>query len=218
MALELKPTCERCGVALAPAEGAFICSYECTFCPACSASMSRACPNCAGELVARPRRGVRPAPPVELREGSLVASDDPGRLDMTYMHEFLSRSYWSPGIPHDLVRRAAEHSLVIGAYDTSSEANNRQVGYARVVTDRASFAYLCDVFVGEADRGRGVSTLLMRAVMAHPALQGLRRWMLVTRDAHGLYEKFGFRPVERPENIMAIVDRDVYTGAAAHRA
>lgn len=217
MALEMKAACERCGGVLAPAGGAFVCSYECTFCPACAAAMGRACPNCRGELVARPRRGVAGdlvggEPPLEMREGGFVASDDPARLDMAFVHEYLARSYWSPGVPVEVVRRAAEHSVVIGAYEAreGDEGAGRQVGYARVVTDRATFAYLCDVFVTEAARGRGVSRLLMRAVMSHPALQGLRRWMLVTRDAHGLYEKFGFKPTENPQNVMTIVDRDIY--------
>ncbi len=221
MALEMKAACERCGGVLAPAGGAFVCSYECTFCPGCAAAMGRVCPNCRGELVARPRRGAAAGggQVFEVREGGFVASDDAARLDMGFVHEYLARSYWSPGVPMEIVRRAAEHSVVIGAYEArDGGGGERQVGYARVVTDRATFAYLCDVFVTEAARGRGVSSLLMRAVMGHPALQGLRRWMLVTRDAHGLYEKFGFVPTDNPQNVMTIVDRDIYRRSAAEPA
>lgn len=137
--------------------------------------------------------------------GAYQISCDPARLDLKLVHGFLSQSYWSPGIPRAVVERALRGSLAFGAY-----ANDQQVGFARVITDRATFAYVADVFVIEEHRGRGVSKLLMQAMVDHPDLQGLRRWSLVTRDAHGLYEQFGFRPVAQPERHMEILRRDIY--------
>jgi len=104
------------------------------------------------------------------------------------------------------VERSIAHSLNFGVYSTTEG----QVGFARVITDRATFAYLADVFVIEAHRSKGLSKLLMQAIMAHPELQGLRRWLLATWDAHGLYAQFGFKPLEKPERIMERVDPDVY--------
>lgn len=136
-------------------------------------------------------------------------SSDPERLDLDVIHGFLRRSYWSPEIPREVVERALRNSLGFGAYH-----HGAQVGFARVITDRATFAYVADVFVLEEHRGRGVSKLLMQAVMAHPELQGLRRWSLATRDAHGLYRQFGFAPVALPERHMEILRRDIYLAPA----
>lgn len=133
-------------------------------------------------------------------------STDPARLDLNAMHAYLSRSYWSPGIPLETVAQAARNSLCFGLYETAGGA---QVGLARVVTDHATFAYLCDVYVLEQHRGRGLAKELMRAVMAHPALGGARRAMLATRDAHELYRRFGFDAVV-PERLMEIVRPDPY--------
>ena len=116
---------------------------------------------------------------------------------MNFVHGFLSQAYWSPGVPVDVVRRSIENSLPFGAYDGSS-----QIGFARVISDHATFAYIADVFVAEEHRGHGVGQELMNAIMAHPQLQNLRRWMLVTRDAHRLYEKFGFVRAAQPERVM----------------
>jgi GNAT superfamily N-acetyltransferase len=127
---------------------------------------------------------------VERRLGEYVASSDPARIDVAAVHAFLASSYWAEGIPVELVRRSIEHSLCFGVYH-----GERQVGFARAITDRATYAYLADVYVLDAHRGRGLARLLMECVMAHPALQGLRRFSLVTRDAHGLYERFGFAPL-----------------------
>lgn len=132
-------------------------------------------------------------------------SADPARLDLDVIHGFLSRSYWSPGIPRHTVERGLQHSLCFGIYDGGG-----QVGFARVVTDRATFAYLADVFVLEAHRGKGLSKCLMAAVRAHEDLQGLRRFLLATRDAHGLYRAFGFKDVAYPTRLMEIIDPDVY--------
>jgi GNAT superfamily N-acetyltransferase len=134
-------------------------------------------------------------------------STDFARLDLNAVHAYLARSYWSPGIPLGIVERAARNSLCFGVYDTATGA---QVGYTRVVTDQATFAYLCDVFVLEDHRGRGLSKWMMREVMAHPALSGARRTMLATRDAHGLYRQFGFVEAGAQKNLMEIVRPDSY--------
>lgn len=133
-----------------------------------------------------------------------VSTDDT-RLDIDLIHHFLARTYWSPGIPRDILERALANSLNFGAY-----AAGKQLGFARIVTDRATFAYLCDVFVVEAWRGRGVSKFIMECVMGHPELQNLRRVMLATADAHGLYRQFGFAVIARPERMMEIVAPDIY--------
>ena len=132
-------------------------------------------------------------------------SSDPARMDLDAVHAFLSQTYWSPGIPRETVARAAANSLCFGVFHAGA-----QVGYARMVTDRATFAYLADVYVLEAHRGRGISRRLMEHIMAHPYLQGLRRMMLATRDAHGLYAKFGFTPLKSPQIVMEKHDPDVY--------
>ena len=134
-------------------------------------------------------------------------SSDSGRLDAAAIHAYLTRSYWSPGIPLDSVERALRNSLCFGVYESSSGA---QVGFARVVTDYATFAYLCDVYVLEAHRGRGLAKWMMREVMAHPALTGARRIMLATRDAHGLYRHSGFAEVGQSRTLMEIVRPDIY--------
>ncbi len=135
------------------------------------------------------------------RDGFTV-SDDPARLDLGAVHAYLTRSYWAKGVPRDTVERAAAGSLCFGLYADSGE----QVGYARVVTDRATFAYLCDVYVLEAYRGHGLGVWLTECVLDHPDLQGLRRFLLTTQDAHGLYEKVGFVRAPFPERFM-VIDR-----------
>ncbi|WP_129713599.1 GNAT family N-acetyltransferase [Pedobacter sp. SYP-B3415] len=143
---------------------------------------------------------------MEIREDNYVFSDDKQLIDLLYVHKYLSEeSYWAEQIPLEVVKRSIDNSLCFGIYH-----DNRQVGFARWVTDRATFAYLCDVFVDTRHRGRGLSKKLMSVMIFHPDLQGLRRYMLATLDAHGLYEQFGFRPLENPERIMAINIRDIY--------
>ena len=132
-------------------------------------------------------------------------SSDPARLDLEAIHAYLTRSYWAEGIPEETVARAVAGSLCFGVFHGA-----RQVGFARVVTDRATFAYLCDVYVLEEHRGRGLGKRLVGEVMAHPELAGLRRFVLATRDAHGLYAQAGFQPLARPEFFMEIVRPDVY--------
>jgi GNAT superfamily N-acetyltransferase len=141
----------------------------------------------------------------ERRDGAIFLSDDPKRLDIDVIHEYLSRSYWAAGIPREVVEKSIAGSLCFGLYE-----DEKQLGFARFITDRATFAYLADVFVLESHRGRGLATWMMREMLAHPDLQGLRRFSLVTRDAHGLYRKFGFTPVANPERYMEIVNREIY--------
>lgn len=138
---------------------------------------------------------------------SILISADPSLLDLDAIHRFLSTCYWSPGIPRDWVEKAAANSLCFGVYDTACprsliDGRPAQVGFARIITDKATFAYLADVFIVETHRGRGLAKQLMAFILAHPDLQGLRRLMLITRDAHGLYAQFGFSPPVRPEEIM----------------
>ena len=144
--------------------------------------------------------------------GDYEISTDPARLDIGAMHAYLTRSYWSPGIPHATVERAVRHSLCFGLYERSS---SRQVGLARVVTDHATFAYLCDVYVLEEHRGRGLGKFMMQTVMAHPALTGARRAMLGTRDAHGLYAQYGFHAPPDDGVLMQILRPDMYRIATA---
>ena len=141
----------------------------------------------------------------EWRREEFTITTDRARLDRSLIHEFLSASYWAKGIPRETVDRSIEGALCFGLYD-----EDRQVGFARVITDRATFAYLADVFVLESHRGRGLAVWLMETILAHPDLQGLRRWMLLTRDAHPLYRKVGYTALARPERVMEKVDASVY--------
>ena len=127
----------------------------------------------------------------EWQQGDYVVSTDPARIDLAVVHGFLSTSYWAVGIPVEGVRRSLEHSLAFGLY-----AGQRQIGLARIITDYTTFAYVADVFVLDEFRGQGLGKWLMERVVAHPALQGLRRWMLATRDAHGLYRHTGFKELQ----------------------
>ncbi len=137
----------------------------------------------------------------EWKEASgYVVSTDRSRLDLDLIHAFLTRAYWSPGVPLDVVARSIANSLPFGLYSASGE----QVGFARAVTDYAVYAYLGDLFVTDPHRGRGLGKFLVACVLAHPELQGLRRWALATEDAHGLYRRFGFAPPVKPEIHMFI--------------
>jgi GNAT superfamily N-acetyltransferase len=143
---------------------------------------------------------------VVARRAGFLVSTDPSLLDLALIHGFLSgRSYWAGGIPLEVVRRSVEGSLCFGLYE-----EGRQVGFARVVTDRTTFAYLADVFIVEEYRGRGLSKWLLEGVLGHPALQGLRRFLLGTRDAHGLYQRFGFTPLADPDRFLEVFRPDVY--------
>ena len=142
---------------------------------------------------------------IDTRSQEIAITTDPSRLDLDVIHGYLTRSYWARGISRDLVARAMEHSLCFGAF-----AGDRQVGFARVVSDRATFAYLCDVFVLESHQSRGVGKRLMAAIMAHPDLQGLRRMTLFTRDAHGLYRQYGFRETRYADRFMEVFNDRPY--------
>ena len=138
------------------------------------------------------------------REGYSI-STDPAKLDLDAIYSYLVRAYWCEGIPRQTMERAIANSLCFGLFRAKD-----QVGFARVVTDSATFAYLCDVYVLEHHRGKGLGKWLMECVMGHPALQGLRRFSLATRDAHGLYRQFGFRELSKPESKMEILRPDIY--------
>lgn len=148
--------------------------------------------------------------PYEVRRDGYLVSTDRSLLDLDAVHAFLSqRSYWAAGISRVRLETAIANSLPFGVYRDA-----RQVAFARAISDHATFAYLADVYVDEAHRGRGVSKLLMEAVLAHPQLRPLRRWMLGTRDAHGLYAQFGFIPLAEPQRWMELPDPDAYTKTA----
>jgi GNAT superfamily N-acetyltransferase len=138
---------------------------------------------------------------MEISSGDYAISSDPSRLDVEVIHAFLTvDSYWARGITRERVQRSLEHSLCFGVYHGA-----RQVGFARLITDRASFAYLCDVFILEPHRGRGLGKRLVAAIHGHSELAGVRRWMLATRDAQGLYAQFGWRALEDPSRFMEIL-------------
>ena len=141
----------------------------------------------------------------EWRREEYIVSTEPSRIDLDVVHGFLSTCYWAEGIPREVVARSIEHALCFGLYH-----GDRQIGFARVITDRATFAYLGDVFVLDAYRGRGLAAWLMEVVHAHPELQGLRRWVLLTRDAHALYRKTGYAALAKPERYMERWTPNVY--------
>ena len=172
---------------------------------------------------------------VEDRRGEFVISTDPARLDLDVIHNFLTNCYWARGVPREVVARSIENALCFGIYDggdaspclaspcLAKEARHgaprhgappygapEQVGFARVISDFATIAYVGDVFVLESHRGRGLGKWLMECIMQHPALQNLRRWILTTRDAHGLYAQVGFTAVKSPERYMERHDPNVY--------
>jgi GNAT superfamily N-acetyltransferase len=141
----------------------------------------------------------------EHRKGAFTVSTDRERLDLDVVYGFLTECYWAKGIPRDVVARSIENSLCFGLY-----AQGKQVGFARVISDYATYAYIGDVFVLDSFRGKGLGKWLMECIMQHPRLQGLRRWSLVTRDAHGLYAQLGFEPLKKPQNYMELHRPDVY--------
>ena len=147
-----------------------------------------------------------PFPIFEKSKDGYRLSTDPSLLDMGLIHRYLSEeSYWATGVPREVVERSIQHSLCFGLFFGTD-----QVGFARTVTDFATFAYLADVFVLEIHRDKGLSKWMMENIVAHPALQGLRRWMLGTKDAHGLYRRFGFTPLADPARFMERHDPEVY--------
>lgn len=153
----------------------------------------------AGDASATSRTAIQ-----EYRKEQFLISTDPAKLDVTSIHAFLSGSYWADGISKEIVERAIRGSLCFGIYDGA-----QQVGFARVITDRATFAYICDDYILESHQGRGLGRWLMECILDHPDLQGLRRWSLVTKDAR-IYEKFGFTLPKGPEYYMEILDSEIY--------
>ncbi len=142
----------------------------------------------------------------EYRRGEFLISTSRDGLDLDVVHSFLTNCYWAKGIPREVVVRSIEHALCFGIYDRSGA----QVGFARVISDFATIAYVGDVFVLETHRGQGLGRWLMQCIMQHPTLQNLRRWILTTRDAHGLYAQVGFTPVKAPERFMELYRPSVY--------
>lgn len=134
-----------------------------------------------------------------------IITTDSARFDVHAIHAFLTTSYWSPGVPLAIVERSIANSLCFGILK-----QGQQVGFARVITDKATFAYLADVYVLDGHRRQGLSKRLMTTILAHPDLQGLRRFLLATRDAHGLYRQFGFVELANPERMMTIHHPDIY--------
>lgn len=150
---------------------------------------------------------------MELHRDGYTLTDSPDRIDPVQVHAFLARSYWAQGIPIETVRRSIRNSLCLSLIAPDASL----AGFARAVTDRATFAYLCDVFVLEAHRSRGLGSWLVDSLLAHPDLQDLRRFNLVTRDAHALYARHGFRAVAHPDRYMERLDPEVYKRLAEGR-
>jgi len=139
---------------------------------------------------------------------TLRITTDLNEMDFDVIHQFITESYWAKNIPKSVMRKALENSLCFGLME-----NTKQIGFARMITDKATFAYLADVFVMPEHQGKGLSRLLMDEVISHPDLKGLRRVMLATRDAHGLYAKYGFENIKDSSMLMQVLSPDVYTGS-----
>lgn len=147
-----------------------------------------------------------------LQEGYIISTDK-SLLDINAIHRYLSTdSYWAKNIPLTTVQKSIEGSFCFGMYH-----DHQQVGFARVITDKATFGYLADVFIAEAHRGKGLSKWLMQTIMDHPELQEFRRWMLATKDAHALYKQFGFEPLSNPERFMRFSTFDSYPAPADNK-
>ena len=139
-------------------------------------------------------------------QGEYTISDEKNLLDLKIIHKYLSEeSYWCNGIPIEIVAKSIDGSHCFGLYYFE-----KQIGFARVVTDHATFAYLADVFILSEHQGKKLSKWLMKTIVEHPKFQNLRRWMLATRDAHSLYEQFGFKPLEKPDRFMELHNPDAY--------
>lgn len=143
---------------------------------------------------------------ITINKDNFCISTDKSKLDITIIHHYLSKeAYWSLNIPLERVQKSINNSLCYGVY-----YNDQQIGFARVITDFASFAYIADVFILNEYRGKGLSKWLVETMITHPELQDLRRWALRTRDAHGLYNKFGFADISDPEKWMELDTKKVY--------
>ncbi|MBL8100460.1 MAG: GNAT family N-acetyltransferase [Anaerolineales bacterium] len=144
---------------------------------------------------------------MEWEQDNYIVSDDDAILDVDAICDFLSQSYWANKRPRAVIENSLQHSLNFGVYDQQNRQN--QIGFARVVTDYSTFAYLCDVVIHEDYRGRALGKWLMECILSHPELQGLKRWCLLTKDAHGLYKQFGFRELDDPSRWMEIINSDL---------
>lgn len=134
-----------------------------------------------------------------------LISTDKSKLDLGIIHNFLKNSYWARNIPLSIIKKSIRNSLCFGVYK-----DKKQIGFARVISDYATFAYVADVFILETHQGIGLSKWLMKSILSHPKLRDLRRWILVTKDAHGLYLKYGFKPLKAPERFMELHNPNVY--------
>lgn len=191
----------RCGVHLARQGGHVVCAHKYG-----SLSRSHLRGHCVPTLLFPHRcHSLKRHRAMEWKQGEFTITDRSEELDIETIHNFLRESYWAKGVPQSIVEKAIHNSLCFGLYH-----NSKQVGFARAVSDRATFAYLADVFLVPAYRGRGLGKWLVSCVLAHPELQGLRRWLLATLDAHGLYEQFGFVSLRKPEWFMEINDPNIY--------
>ncbi|MBK8983939.1 MAG: GNAT family N-acetyltransferase [Ignavibacteria bacterium] len=141
---------------------------------------------------------------INFKKGNYLISADNSLLDIKVIHGYLSRSYWAKNRPLKTTKKAIQNSVCFGLY-----LNKTQIGFARVVTDKATFAYLADVFVLKEYRGKGLSKWMMKVILGYGELKDLRRWFLATKDAHGLYEKFGFHSLKEPEKIMEMFRKDL---------
>jgi len=137
-------------------------------------------------------------------------TEDKTEMDIDAIHHYLSRSYWAENIPKTVVAKAIENSLCFGVLFVDEQQNQQQIGFARVITDSATFAYLADVYILAEHRGNGLSKKMMKGIVEHPQLQGLRRMMLATKDAHGLYQQFGFEPLSEQQMFMQVWTPNAY--------
>ena len=147
-------------------------------------------------------------PVIEIQDGEYIVSSDPAKLDLTFTHRWLStQAHWNLGLPFKAFKRMIDHSLNFGIYHQSG----KQVGFGRVITDYTTFAWLTDVFISEEFRGKGLSIILLKCILDHPELKIMRRWVLGTDHAHGLYRKFGFNDLDHPENFLTRHHIQMYT-------
>jgi GNAT superfamily N-acetyltransferase len=148
----------------------------------------------------------------DVLKNDFIISTDKSKLNITLIHTYLSKErYWAKNIPLPVVQQSINGSFCFGVYKKENNETDTQIGFARVITDYATFGYLADVFISEEYRGKHLSKWLMFEIFNHPELQGFRRWMLATRDAHGLYGQFGFTPINNPERFMQLTKPDIYS-------
>jgi N-acetylglutamate synthase-like GNAT family acetyltransferase len=142
---------------------------------------------------------------LEYQKNDLIISTDQSKLDFNFIHNHLNKTYWAKGIPMEIVKKSVENSIAYGVYQ-----QEKQIGFARLITDKATFAYLADVLISDGFRGNGFAKWLMDCIIKNPEIQGLRLFLLATQDAHTLYQQFGFKPVAEPKRFMEIFKPDIY--------